>query len=133
MINKIAVGGRHNLILCNDGNVYSFGDNSQNQCSGYNTCYRTPTLINKYSGSNAIDIFAGYNFSVSYSDLENIWSWGDNSNYKCGTDMNIKGTANPTNSNDLIGLNVGNIYTGINHMIIALTDDQNTLKRKNIK
>lgn len=52
-----------------------------------------------------------------------MWSWGDNSNYKCGSDINFKGSALPVRSNDLVGLNIKNVFTGINHMVIELTND----------
>jgi len=119
---KISAGARHNLILCSDFTIYSFGDNSQFQCSGLNGAYSSPYKIIKDNNLEIIDIYAGYNFSVLLSKKGLIWSFGDNSNHKYGTDINLKGSSNPVFSNDMLGLKVGKIFVGINNIAILLSE-----------
>ena len=78
-----------------------------------------------------MDIFAGYNFSICYTVQGSILAWGDNSNYKYGTDIDLRGSYSPVFSNDILGLNVGKIFTGINNMIVILSDYPNTIQVKN--
>ena len=90
-----------------------------------------PTLINRYTGARIADIFAGYDFSVSISEKNLVWSWGDNSNYKCGIDLTIKGSVVPNSSTDLVCLNTKHVFTGINHMAVQLTQELNSKKKIN--
>ncbi len=124
---KISSGGRHNLVLCSNFKVYSFGDNSQFQCSGSNTFYSSPYEINSLNNLKVLDIYAGYNFSILVSFNELIWCFGDNTNHKIGTDVNLKGSKDPYFSKDLLGLNIGKIFPGINNMAIVLSDYRNNL------
>ena len=129
-IKKIAAGGRHNLVLCDNNKIYAFGDNSQNQCSGLNIFYNQPYLITKECEMNVLDIFAGYDFSACYSTQQGLLCWGNNSNYKYGTDIDEKGSHVPIFTNDLLGLNIGEVYTGVNNMVVILSDFSNSILNK---
>jgi hypothetical protein len=44
-----------------DGGLYSFGDNSDGQCSGFSTRYSTPNKIGAEISGKIVDIKCGYN------------------------------------------------------------------------
>lgn len=129
---KIVSGARHNLVLCDNFKIYSFGDNSHYQCSGLNTAYLCPIQVSKDNEIEMIDIFAGYNFSLSYGKNEMIFCWGDNSHYKISTDLSTRGPYNPTISTSFLGLNIGQIFAGINNTAIVLSDYKNSIKNKSM-
>ncbi len=94
-ISKIATGSRSSLVLMDDGTLYTFGDNSDSQCTGLATMYPTPKKIAEELKGKIIDIFCGYNhctiimgkenkyklYLIIYIILDNgdMYSWGDNS------------------------------------------------------
>ena len=60
-ISRIAVGARHSLVLMQDGSLYSFGDNSDGQCTGFSTRYSSPNKIACEIKGKIIDVKCGYN------------------------------------------------------------------------
>jgi alpha-tubulin suppressor-like RCC1 family protein len=77
-----------------DGTLYTFGDNSDGQCTGLALMYPTPKKIAEELKGKIIDIFCGYNYCIIIMGKENIYqftnykihldngdmySWGDNS------------------------------------------------------
>lgn len=63
-ISKIAVGARHSLVLLNDGSLYSFGDNSDGQCTGFSTRYNAPNKIATELSGKIVDVKCGYNHCI---------------------------------------------------------------------
>jgi alpha-tubulin suppressor-like RCC1 family protein len=83
-IKKIAAGARHTLVITNDNQLYSFGDNSEGQCTGENECYFIPKKIKFPNGDRVKDVYAGYNHSVAITLLGDVYTWGDTSHSKLG-------------------------------------------------
>ena len=83
-IKKIAAGARHTLVITNDYQLYSFGDNSEGQCTGENECYYIPKKIKFPNGDKVNDVYAGYNHSVAITLLGDVYTWGDSSHNKLG-------------------------------------------------
>ena len=65
---------------------------------------------------------------ISKNDL--VWCFGDNSNCKYGTDINVKGSCEPVFSTDMLGLNVGEIFVGINNTALLLSDYNNRISNR---
>ena len=93
-IKAISAGRNHNLLLSEDGKVYSFGDNSKGQLGRY-TEYTVngngrlaaePTIIDvsAISTNKIIAISAGGNHSLVLSEDGKVHSFGDNSKYQSG-------------------------------------------------
>lgn len=83
-VKKISLGARHSLVLTHEGNIYSFGDNSEGQCSGVEKAITVPRLVEFPNKDRIIDICCGYNHSVALSINGDIFTWGDSSTGKLG-------------------------------------------------
>ena len=65
-IQKISTGARHSMVLCTNGELYCFGDNSDGQCSGFEKVVDEPTLIEfEDEDEFIVDIKAGFNHSIA--------------------------------------------------------------------
>ena len=118
-IKKISTGFRHTLVLCEEGELYAFGENSSGQCFGKDIKCE-PNII--HLGNNKekiVDCFAGANYSLLITDTNNIYVWGN-------CDFIIKDELNPINDfnekkmrciSELELKNVKNIFGGLNHII----------------
>lgn len=63
-VKKISTGARHSLVLLDNGELYVFGDNSEGQCTGYNTRYSSPIKVEIESTEKIVDIYSGYNHNL---------------------------------------------------------------------
>lgn len=88
---KIATGARHSLVLLDNGDLYSFGDNSEGQCTGNNARYSTPYKVVFDFREKVIDIYSNYNHTLMMSgnlfikiELGDIYTWGDSTSGKLG-------------------------------------------------
>jgi alpha-tubulin suppressor-like RCC1 family protein len=81
---KICSGYHHNLIICANGKINSFGRNNFGQLGlGNSNDHNTPTLIGIH------DIFftnvsAGEFHSIALDSNGNVWTWGRNSEGQLG-------------------------------------------------
>jgi alpha-tubulin suppressor-like RCC1 family protein len=80
-ISKIAVGARHSLILLKNGDLYSFGDNSDSQCTGFNSRISLPTKVMWAPPDTIVDVYSGYNHCLIMLANGELYTWGDSS---CG-------------------------------------------------
>lgn len=79
LIRKVICGLRHTLVLCQDGALFSFGDNSYYQCGGNEKSYTKPYPIIFKSSKERIficDISCGDSFSMAKSTRGDIYIWG---------------------------------------------------------
>ena len=118
-IKKISTGFRHTLVLCEDGNLYAFGENSFGQCFG-NDIKCEPNIINVANiNENIINCFAGADYSLLITESNIIYAWGN-------CDFIVKDELNQINDveekkmrciSDMELKNVKDIFCGINHIL----------------
>ena len=120
-IKKISTGFRHTLILCEEGDLYAFGENSSGQCFGKDIKCE-PNIINLSNNKEKIvDCFAGADYSLVITDTNNIYAWGN-------CDFIIKDEISQINDynekkmrciSELELKNVKSIFGGVNHIIFC--------------
>lgn len=79
MIKKVACGLNHALILCQDGAVFSFGENKYNQCNGeYDEYLNDPRAVVFDDNEKLVivDIACGDTFSLAITNNGNTFIWG---------------------------------------------------------
>jgi alpha-tubulin suppressor-like RCC1 family protein len=142
-IHKIAAGDRHSLVLTNEGEVFSFGDNSFGQCSGFENKQYSPKSLYKEVPFTAVDIYSGPYHNFLLSSEGDLYSWGDNSFDKLGYPLGNSNQISPKLVPYLKGYSIGNISLAGQQSIIVTTSkkecllsisndwyDQNKVKRK---
>ena len=103
-------GGRHSLVLEDNGNLYSFGDNSEGQCGiEMNRTYR-PHLIETRGmlGEDSVlptNIYAGDAHSALVTNDGDLFAWGDNSEQRLGIHTSSS-ISRPTLVEDVMGRNL---------------------------
>jgi alpha-tubulin suppressor-like RCC1 family protein len=112
-VKKISSGARHSLVLCDDGKVYCFGDNSDSQCCGLEKIVSTPTLV-RFNDYNEVivDIKAGFNHSIAKGTTGKIYVWGDSAWDKLGFKETRVDQNEPVEISDLKIRNVHRIFAG---------------------
>lgn len=83
---QIDSGWDHTLALDASGNVYSWGNNASGQLgNGTTTGSSVPVAVTGFpSGTNIVQVAAGYRFSVARDSAGNVWAWGSNTDYQLG-------------------------------------------------
>jgi len=110
---KISSGARHSLVLCENGQVYCFGDNSDSQCCGLEKIVSVPTLV-RFNDANEfiVDIKAGFNHSIAKGRTGKIYVWGDSAWDKLGFKETRVDQNEPVEISDLKIRNIYNIFAG---------------------
>lgn len=74
---QVSAGNSHSLVLTNQGQVFSCGNNADGQL-GLNdlTQRRNPTLISNLT--DVVAISTGYAFSLALTKQGNVYSFGSN-------------------------------------------------------
>ena len=112
-IQKISTGARHSMVLCTNGELYCFGDNSDGQCSGFEKVVDEPTLIEfEDEDEFIVDIKAGFNHSIAKGLSKKIYVWGDSTWGKIGIKESTIDQFDPLEINDMKIRNVINIFAG---------------------
>ncbi len=110
---KISTGARHSLILCDNGNVYCFGDNSDGQCVGYEKIVSSPSIVDFGSEKEFIvDIQAGFNHSMAKSKSGKVYVWGDSAWDKLGFKETRVDQFTPVEVSDMKIRNVIRMFAG---------------------
>ena len=88
-VKKITAGGSGNVIaLCEDGSVWTWGENNLGQLGdGTTTTKLTPVQL--FGLPPMIDIAAGFQHGLGLSVDSNVWAWGVNSAGEIGDDSLI--------------------------------------------
>ena len=73
-IKKICSGFRHNLVLCEDGMLFAFGDNHSKQCLGDGDYCPEPKVVNI---KDVVDIICGGKFSLAKNRHGEVFAWGE--------------------------------------------------------
>jgi alpha-tubulin suppressor-like RCC1 family protein len=88
----IAAGTSHSIALKNDGNIWTWGNNSNGQLGDGTTTQKIKPV--QVSGlSNSIAIAAGYDHSVALKTDGTVWTWGSNSNGQLGDGTTTQSTS----------------------------------------
>ena len=112
-IKKISTGARHTMVLCSNGELYCFGDNSDGQCSGFEKVVTEPTLVEfEDEDEFIVDIKAGFNHSIAKGLSKKVYVWGDSTWGKIGIKDSTIDQFDPLEINDMRIRNVINMFTG---------------------
>lgn len=126
-IKKVSAGGRHSLVLTENFKVYSFGDNSEGQCSGFEPANFKPIKIKFPGKPKIIDIYSNYNHSIALSSTGDVYSWGDTSQGKLGYVTGVSTQKTPKTIPFLNSKNISNIFCGPNQTAIMTSTFDNSL------
>ena len=104
---QVSAGDRHSLALGSDGYAYAWGYNNYGQL-GNNTGSPSPVPVrvrdpdnpnNASQGLQAIQVSAGYEYSLALGSDGNAYAWGYNNHGKLGNN-NLKNTYVPVHVRD---------------------------------
>ena len=130
------VGGRHSLVLEDNGNLYSFGDNSEGQCGiDMNRTY-TPELIETKGMLGEDDvkatfIYAGDAHSALVTNEGDLFAWGDNSEKRLGIHT-TSSIFRPTLVEDVMGRNLCAVGLGGFFSVFVTGQKEYSIGRKNV-
>jgi alpha-tubulin suppressor-like RCC1 family protein len=125
-IQKVSTGARHSMVLCTNGELYCFGDNSDGQCSGFEKIVDEPTLIEfEDEDEIIIDIKAGFNHSIAKGLSKKVYVWGDSTWGKIGIKESTIDQFDPLEINDMKIRNVINMFAGPMHSGFFTSGDFN--------
>ena len=120
-LQNISAGGKHSLVLKNDGTVWGWGCNGRGQL-GVGTLIQgsySPVQVKGLSSVHSIS--AGRNYSIALKDDGTVWSWGGNyyGQLGDGTTEHRRSPVQVSNLTDVKAINAG---TGLGHSL-ALKND----------
>ncbi len=82
---RVSAGSFHGFILCDDGSVYSFGENTYGQLGlGHEDNQSTPQLIRMPRGARPCQISAGSGHSLILCDDGSVYGFGYNASGELG-------------------------------------------------
>ena len=123
---KLSTGARHSMVLCSNGELYCFGDNSDGQCSGFEKIVNEPTLIEfEDEDEFIVDIKAGFNHSIAKGLSKKVYVWGDSTWGKIGIKESTIDQFDPLEINDMKIRNVINMFAGSMHSGFFTSGDFN--------
>jgi len=76
LVKSISTGARHSLALDFDGQIYAFGDNSEDQCAADEQRCETPQIIEQQL--KTINIFSGKSHNAAVAQDGQLYTWGGN-------------------------------------------------------
>jgi len=127
-ITQVAAGYSHNLLLAEDGSVFSFGWNNAgrtglNTITG-NTLIATPIETTNLGGRAITQVSAGREHSLLLADDGSLFSFGANGAGRTGlnTDTGVTLIATPIDTSSLGGRAITQVSAGSVHSLL-LTDD----------
>ena len=130
----ISAGLRHNLALCSDGTLVTWGYNFSGQLGDNTTTTRTaPVTVNTTSGTSAlfgrsvIAVSAGFYFSLALCSDGTVVGWGSNDVGQLGdnttTDRSVPVSVNTTSGTSaLFGKTITSIAAGARHNLALCSD-----------
>jgi alpha-tubulin suppressor-like RCC1 family protein len=119
---QVSARENHSLVLRSDGRVLGFGDNDEEELgSGALQLGDQKTPVVVAGMANAVEVRAGYSFSLARKSDGTVWAWGANYSGQLGQgflNSNPQGTASP-----VAGLtNVTAISAGGGHSLALRSD-----------
>jgi len=77
IIQDISAGGRHSLVLMEDGSLFSFGFGTNGQLGLRSTSNKSrPQYVKDMAGKRVIQIAAGWNHSLVLTESGDLWACG---------------------------------------------------------
>ena len=121
IVTQVAAGDYYNIVLCNDGTVWSWGNNSYGSL-GNGTFTNTIYPVQVIGLTNIKKISSGLSHNIALKQDGTIWAWGDNCLGGIGDGTTIDRNV-PVQVNGLI--NVKDIYAG--HLCSFAVTNDNTI------
>ncbi|MFY9113973.1 MAG: hypothetical protein WAO23_01870, partial [Dethiobacteria bacterium] len=124
-VRQVSAGGHHSLALLENGEVYAFGYNSNGQLGTKDTATRLePAKVALPPGQAAVQVAAGYKFTLVLMEDGTVWSCGQNNYGQLGLGRtDTQSDANPEpkmiESESLPGKAV-EISAGKEHALVVL-------------
>jgi alpha-tubulin suppressor-like RCC1 family protein len=126
---SMAAGGYHNIALCSDGTLVTWGRNSSGQLGNNTTTNSTvPAAVltagTVLAGKNVIAVAAGYSHSLALCSDGTLAAWGDNSNGQLGnnTTFNSKVPVSVNTSGVLTGKTIVRLTAGYVYSVAQCSD-----------
>lgn len=112
----IAAASNNSMVLCSDGTIATFGNNSSGQLGNGATVQSTvPVMVSKsgaLSGKSVTAIMAGGSYCMAGLDNGYLASWGINNNYQLGNNSTV-------NSSLPVAVNTSALRPGERFMSVA--------------
>lgn len=138
----IDAGSSHNLLLAEDGSVYSFGNNGRGRTglgfanNGF-TAVATPLVNLNYAGKKIVQVDGGTDVSFLLDSEGAVYSFGDDNSGATGRGLVGESPvdffpntqtliATPVDTTHLQGKRVAQVSSGTNHTLL-LTEDGDVL------
>lgn len=110
--------------------MYTFGDNSEGQCTGFHTRYSTPFKVEFETKEKIVDVYSGYNHNIIILSNGEMYSWGDASSGKLGyIEGNLSINA-PKLIQCLKGKFCNSLALGQQMTVISTSNAENSLNNK---
>ncbi len=123
-VKLVSCGVYHTVIIAEDGNLYSFGDNIYGQLGlGNNTNTNIPTLVTVQDDLKVKVVSCGKLHTVIIAEDGNLYSFGDNSSGQLGLGDDTFEENLPTLVTIPGGLKVKMVSCGDSHTVIITEDD----------
>jgi RCC1 and BTB domain-containing protein len=131
---EVACGGRHTIVVTEDGMVYSFGDGKEGQlghCDVENNLF--PTMIKApLEGKCVVQVACGQEHSMALTPEGRIYTWGDGEEGILGRGSELN-YCMPSVVESLIGYKVAHITSGGYHSVVLVDSKQSyAMKMKSI-
>ncbi len=127
-ITQVAAGSGHNLLLADDGTVFSFGENSRGATglgtTAGSTRIATPIVTTNLAGKTIAQVAAGSTYSLLLADDGTVFSFGENRYGRTGLGIEDGYTlvATPIDTTNLAGRSITQVAGGDHHGLL-LADD----------
>ena len=128
MVVAISAGYYHNLVLCSDGTMVAWGQNTYGQLGdGSKTNRSVPVAVSAaggVSGKTVSGIAAGYYHNLAQCTDGSLVAWGRNSYGQLGNNSTTDSSTpvDITRSGVLNGLTVAQFAAGSDHSLVLCTD-----------
>jgi alpha-tubulin suppressor-like RCC1 family protein len=121
-----AVGSSHSVVLCGDGSVVAWGNNTYGQLGdGSNENRTAPVEVNTAAGAlngkTVVGVAAGFNHTLALCSDGTVASWGVNSAGQLGNGTNTSSNQ-PVAVAGLSGRSVVAVFAGYNHTLARCAD-----------
>ncbi|XP_075716835.1 putative E3 ubiquitin-protein ligase HERC6 isoform X2 [Rhinoderma darwinii] len=110
----VSCGSNHSVAICNEGNIFTWGEGSQGQLGSGQFPKQSPIprKITGLSSVRIIQISCGHFHTVALSEDSNVFSWGKNDTGQLGLGKEIPNQASPQLVKSLKGVPLVQVSAG---------------------